>query len=154
MTRPPTIPEAESRGLLAKSGAGIHTFSNGSSWDYWADANCFECWFWEPDGTAGELCAFEGAALLGMASPDLARMFGWAQHTAEYGERFGWRPPAQCAFFRSRKRDDGEDNPPPPDPDPTQLVLLADPTEDAAIVTNAAVTSITLRQRTGATIRY
>ena len=36
--------------------------------------------------------------------------------------------------IQARSEHDGEDNPPPPDPDPDQLVLLADPTEDAALL--------------------
>lgn len=143
MTRPPTLAEASARALLADAGQGIHTFSNGTEWECWADPNCLTCWHWNPE-CAGEGCAFEGAALLDMVSPDLARLFGWIQDPeyADYvgpsdppgSHRHGWDAPQACPFFRDRTNDDGGDNPPPPDPDPQQLVLLADPTEDLALV--------------------
>lgn len=132
MPNPITLPEARKRGLLTDEKHGIHTFSNGTSWHMWADGNCYECRHYDPD-QAGALCAFEAAAFLHIASPDLARMFGWAQHTEQYGPLSGWRAPEQCACFRRRTNDDGEDNPPAPDPDPCQLVLIADPTEDATV---------------------
>jgi hypothetical protein len=128
MTRPPTLPEAIERRLTVLNEQAIHTFSNGTAWDCWADSNCYECWHWDAE-TAGAACAFEAASFLHIASPDLARMFGWVQRTEQYGPQSGWQPPDQCAYFRPKRRDDGEENPPPPDPDPRQLVLIADPTE-------------------------
>lgn len=133
--KPPTLEEATGRGLIVKD--GICTFSNGTAWDCWADGNCYECRHYDIDGTAGEMCAFEGAALLGMVSPDLARMFGWTED-AEYPGEFD--EPETCRFFRQR-RDENDDTPEPPEdsPDPAQLVLLADPTEDAMHIVNAPV---------------
>lgn len=135
-----TLEEAETRGLLTDAKHGIHTFSNGTAWDCWASGNCFDCWHWDPDEAGA--CAFEAAAFLGMVTPDLAQMFGWVQNPeyADYvgksdppgSHRHGWHAPDQCAFFRRRTNDDEGENPPPPEPDPCQLVLLADPTEDAA----------------------
>jgi hypothetical protein len=90
------------------------------------------------DGTAGEYCAFEAASLLGIVSPELATMFGWIQSETQYGPRDGWDAPKRCAFFL--KRQDGDDSPPPAPPDPAQLVLLADPTEDAAMIRATTVT--------------
>lgn len=135
MTRPPTLDQARKRGLLAAEKHGIHTFSNGTAWDCWASGNCLDCWYWDPD-QAGALCAFEAAAFLGIVSPELAQLFGWIRNAenAQDGERFGWDAPDECRFFRSRTDDNGDDNPPPPDPDPLQLVLLADPTEDVALL--------------------
>lgn len=132
MPNPITLPEARTRGLLTDEKHGVHTFSNGDQWYSWADGNCDACAYYDPD-QAGALCAFEAAAFLHIASPDLARMFGWAQHTELYGPLSGWRAPEQCAYFR-QKKDDGDEYspPPPPAPDPYQLVLIADPTEDAA----------------------
>jgi hypothetical protein len=137
---PPTLEQAITRGLTVDEKHGIYTFSNGTDWECWASGNCFACWHWDED-CAGRRCAFEGAALLSMVSPELARMFGWTRNEAGAAEwckernepddlRQWWDEPNQCAFFRSRTDDHGGDNPPPPEPDPLQLVLLADPTED------------------------
>lgn len=141
MPNPLTFNQAAERGLLVKE-KGVHTFSNGTAWDCWADSNCYECWHWDPD-TAGAKCAFESAAFLDMVTPDLARLFGWIQnpeyadYVGEYdppgSHRHGWDAPDTCAFFRAKSDDDGKDNPPPPEPDPCQLVLIADPTEDLAL---------------------
>lgn len=137
MTRPPTMQEAQERGLVVDEKHGIHTFSNGTEWEGWAEGMCLSCWYWDPD-CAGGSCAFEGAALLHGVSPELARLFGFEQKNAEYGPRDGWRIAEQdCRFFKQRpeKGDDGETPPPPPDPDPRQIVLFADPSEDAAMLT-------------------
>jgi hypothetical protein len=128
MSKPPTIVEAERRGLLVKYPSGVHTFSNGDEWRSWADVNCDRCRFYDAD-RAGASCAFEAAAFLHTASPELARLFGWSED-AEYPGEFD--APESCAFFREKQDDDGNDIPVPPDPDPAQLVLIADPTEDAA----------------------
>lgn len=138
--RPPTLTEARTRGLLVKYPGGVHTFSNGTEHELWADVNCWECAYYDAD-SAGLLCAFEGAALLACASPDLVRMFGWLEHPDYPGE---FEPPQQCAFFRSKRGDDGSDNPPPPDPDPRQLVLIADPTEVIAGVLPAVEVAVTV----------
>lgn len=147
--RPITLHDAEVRGLLRADGAGIYTFSNGTEWEIWAEGNCFECMYWDYDGPAGKYCAFEAASMLHIATPELAEMFGWLQNPkyANYraphdkGERCcGWASPDQCACFKQRERDDdGNDLPPPPPPDPLQLVLIADPTEDAAALIDAPV---------------
>lgn len=139
MTPPPTMAQAETRGLLVPE-KGIHTFSNGSDWDCWASGNCFECWHYDAERALDESCAFEAAAQMEMVTPELARLFGWIQNPeyADYvgpsdppkSHRHGWDAPETCAFFRAKTDDEGHDNPPPPEPDPLQLVLLADPTED------------------------
>lgn len=128
MKRPPTLADAEARGLLAKK--GIHTFSNGTEWEYWASGNCLSCWFYRLDGDAGEFCAFEAAALLDTVSPELATLFGWKRHE-QYAD--SWVSPDECTFFKERP-DGDDDSPPPPPVDPLQLNLLADPTEDAALI--------------------
>jgi len=127
MTKPPTMPEAEARGLLAKYKEGVYTFSNGDEWYSWADSNCYECAHYAKDH-AGLFCAFEGAAFLSMVSPELARMFGWIESTDYPGD---FDAPQECAFLK-RKDDRDDDRPSTPAPDPTQLVLIADPTEDIA----------------------
>lgn len=99
MTRPPTMVQAEERGLLAADGHDVHTFSNGSEWDGWASGNCHRCRFYDPDA-AGTLCAFECAAFLQCVSPELAALFGWEQRETQYGPRDGWQAPASCRFFR------------------------------------------------------
>lgn len=121
------MPEAAQRGLLAKHPTGVHTFSNGDEWYSWADVNCDRCRFYDKD-TGGALCAFEGAAMLSMVSPELARMFGWIE-SAEYPGEFD--APQECAFLRRNddRDDDGDRKPRQPTPDPRQLVLIADPTE-------------------------
>jgi len=131
MTKPITLPEARDRRLLAKHHTqGIHTFSNGTAWDCWAAGNCWAPCRHYDEETAGLTCAFEAAAFMHIVTPDLARVFGWTRHegNTQDGERFGWKPPEQCPFFRE-KGDDSDDSAAAPDPDPLQLVLIADPTE-------------------------
>lgn len=148
MTRPPTLEEAEERGLLtAVKGTDVHTFSNGSEWDDWSSSNCHRCKFFDPD-KAGALCAFEAAAFLHLVTPELASLFGWTQD-AQYDKpddhRDGWDAPDSCRFFASRdernddERNDDDETPPPVPSDPAQLNLLADPTEDAALFASAPV---------------
>ena len=127
--KPPTVDEACERGLSAEK--GIHTFSNGTAWDYWAERNCYECRHFDTESVGS--CAFEGLAVIGMVSPELARMFGWTEHP-EYAD--SWCQPKVCRFFRQRGDDDAPGDP-APEPDPRQLVLLADPTEDVSIITRA-----------------
>ena len=131
MKRPLTMADVESKypALLAGKDEAIHTFSNGTDGYGWMECNCFDCRFYEHEGNAGEYCAFEAAAMLDMVTPEMARLFGWTQHTTEYGPLSGWRPPQQCAFFHERPENDDDDSAPPPPPDPYQLVLIADPTE-------------------------
>ena len=133
MTKPPNMDDAVSRHMLAEYGEGIHTFSNGTDWECWADGNCYQCAYWDAD-TMGAACAFEGAAFLDLVAPELAQLFGWIQRETKYGPRSGWDAPDSCRFFRNRTNDDGTDYIPPPEPDPRQLVLFADPTEDAALI--------------------
>ena len=105
MTAPLTYPEAAERGLVSDAGAGIHTFSNGSDWRDWADTNCMKCQYYDPDGTAGESCAFECAAFLHDVSPKLAALFGWMQDAESVNpddDRDGWEPPAVCPYFSKR----------------------------------------------------
>lgn len=137
--KPPTYIEAAERGLLAHDDTDIHTFSNGTQWDCWADSNCYACRWWDKD-KAGADCAFECASFLGVVSPALALLFGWTQNP-EYATyqgkddpvpgRHGWSPPDSCRFFRDREDDTDEDGTlrPPPFTDPAQLILIADPTE-------------------------
>lgn len=130
---PPTMLEADERGLLATRGEDVHTFSNGSEWDGWASANCYACTHWD-EHHAGARCAFEAAAFLHCVSPALATLFGWEQRETQYGPRSGWRAPESCRFFGPRGDDhDDDETPAPPPPDPRQLVLFADPTEDLAL---------------------
>ena len=139
MKKPITLEEARERHLLTERKQGIHTFSNGTDWEGWSEGNCLSCRFWDID-CLGELCAFEGASMLGIASPELAEMFGWIQ-LEKYRDyepplrRHGWDRPDQCPFFHERYDDNGEEFPIPPDPDPMQLVLIADPSEDIAGIT-------------------
>lgn len=132
MRKPITLVEARRQQLLAKHHTlGVYTFSNGDEWRSWADQNCYECAHYDPD-VAG-LCAFEPAAFMHIVTPDLARLFGWLQD-AQYDEpddhRHGWKAPQTCPFLKRRNDDD---RPPAPDPDPLQLVLIADPREDAGM---------------------
>jgi hypothetical protein len=129
--KPITLDEAQDRGLLTPAKKGIHTFCNGTEWEGWSSHNCLECWFWDPD-TGGALCAFEGAAMMGICSPELAEMFGWTRHE-KYPD--SWVKPYECPFLHQRPDDDenGDTPPPPPDPDPHQLVLIVDPSEDLAL---------------------
>jgi hypothetical protein len=128
MRKPPTVAEASEQGLLA-DGAGITTFSNGSEWESWAAHNCETCRHYGRESSGA--CAFESAAFFGAVSPALAVLFGWTEHPKYPGS---YQAPETCAFHRE---DDDDDRPPAEPTDPRQLVLLADPTEDAAIITNA-----------------
>lgn len=123
MKRPPTLDQAEERGQLADAKHGIYTFSNGTEWDFWAEPNCYACRWWDPD-CAGAKCAFEGAALLSMVTPELAHLFGWIQDPQwdkPDDHRSGWDSPERCAFWH-----DKDDDTPEPEPiDPTQLTFLA-----------------------------
>jgi hypothetical protein len=94
--------------------------------DILADSNCLECKYYDLEGVAGEMCAFEGAMMIDMVSPVLAQMFGWAQTETEYGPRDGWEEPEQCAFFAARSDDDGERTPRPKPICPATLSLFAD----------------------------
>lgn len=131
----PTAAEAAKMGLLAPENDAVHTFSNGTEWECWASGNCFVCRRWDED-EAGKYCAFEFAALLHHVSPDLARLFGWpydAEAEQKYGIRSAFDAPDECRFLLRRDNDEDREPPPPP-PDPNQLVLIADPTEDAALL--------------------
>lgn len=133
MSKPITLDEARQRGLLV-AGEGVHTFSNGTDWECWASANCWECSHYDWDAVGA--CALEGASQLGIASGALVQLFGWRQHETY---RDSWIKPDVCRFFHQRR--DGENGQPVPPPfvDPAQLVLLADPTEDAAMIQQAPV---------------
>ena len=110
---PPTLEQV----TLAPLGDGIHTFSNGTEAEGWMSGNCFGCHFYDLEGVLGEHCAFEGAALLGGVTPELATQFGWTQNPAYTGPH-GWHPPARCPYFADRGQ-------PKPEPvDPRQLPLL------------------------------
>ena len=136
MTRPPTIYDVE----LAKDGENVHTFSNGTQLEYWAGGNCWSCRFYDLDGAAGALCAFEGAALMGAVTPDLARLFGWVQRTTEHGPRFGWDAPETCRFWRDKTDDNGETvDPTQPDICPETLSLFADQRTTADMPVPASV---------------
>ena len=119
--KPPTIAEI----ALSADGEGIHTFANGTEWEMFADRNCLECRFYELDGAAGELCGFEGAALIGRVTPELATKFGWVQRETKYGPRSGWDEPAQCAYFK-QKRDPNDGSEEPTPICPSTLSLFAD----------------------------
>lgn len=117
--KPPTLDEAIDRGLAAEN--GVHTFSNGTEYEGWADRNCFECQHYDPDEMGA--CAFESAAFIDFVTPELARLFGWVQDP-KYDEpndhRHGWSSPEKCAFFRDK------DLPPIPFNDPDQLTIAAE----------------------------
>lgn len=141
MSRPPTMDEAEKRGLIADEGKGIHTFSNGTEWDGWASGNCLnDCRYFDPDA-AGALCAWECAAFLKMVTPELSELFGIKREWKKASDGIDYPVTTDCRFFRPKHDDDGKEVPIPPDPDPLQLCLLADPTEDAALITSAPVTA-------------
>jgi hypothetical protein len=130
--KPIGLDDAYERGLVTELGKGVLTFSNGSEWDSWSTKNCARCKFFDP-GAMGALCAFEAAAFMHIASPELVRMFGWIEDAEHPGE---FDKPETCAFFKD-KDDRDEDRPSSPPTDPRQLVLIADPTEDAALITGA-----------------
>jgi hypothetical protein len=133
MTKPPTFDEAEKRGLLAAHDKGIHTFSNGTDWECWASGNCYnDCRYLDPD-TAGALCAWEAAAMMKMVTPELSALFGIERITIPTSDGIGIPALSDCRFFAPKHDDNGDEIPIPPDPDPNQLVLFADPTEDAAL---------------------
>jgi hypothetical protein len=141
MTAHLTMAAAAKLGLLAEFEKGIHTFSNGSEWDSWASQNCYRCQHYiaEPD-KPDEGCALEFSAMLQQVSPELARWFGWVE-SERYAGSFHY--PRRCPHFRLKDdRDEDREFSPAPDPDPAQLVLIADPTEDAALIQNAPVVEL------------
>ncbi len=131
--KPPTLDEAMARGLIVEK--GIHTFSNGSEWECWAGSNCDACRHYDMERIGR--CAFEGAALMHSVSPALALLFGWSQHT-EYPECY--EPPQSCRFFADGDSDEDGPRRRATPVDPRQLVLLADPSEDAAMIDDASIT--------------
>jgi hypothetical protein len=138
MTAHLTMAAAAKLGLLAPFETGIHSFSNGSEWDCWADRNCYRCTHYLVDpNRPDDSCALEGAAMFRRLSPALARWFGWTE-SPDYPGSFHY--PRECPLRKSP--DDNDDRPAPPPPDPAQLVLLADPTEDAALIQNAPVVEL------------
>jgi hypothetical protein len=86
-----------------------------------------------PDGT--DCSAVVSAKNIGAAHLEaLARWFGWTE-SPDYPGSFDY--PSVCPLRKSP--DDNDDRPAPPPPDPAQLVLLADPTEDAALIRGGQV---------------
>ena len=124
---PPTFDEATARGLIVEK--GIDTFSNGSEWECWADSNCLACQHYDMERIG--LCAFEGAALMQSVSPALALLFGWTEHAEYLGS---YQPPQSCRFFADGDSDEDGPRRRATPIDPRQLVLLADPNEDAAMI--------------------
>jgi hypothetical protein len=123
VSKPPALHEI----ALAKDGENIHTFSNGTEWEMWAHNNCLTCRWYELDGAAGEYCGFEGAALLGAVTPEVASLFGWTQSSTEWGPYHGWDAPESCRFHRDKEDDNGEPvDPRVPDICPETLSLFAD----------------------------
>jgi len=114
--------------MAANETDAIHTFSNGTEGYGWMDANCHLCALYLDEGPAGEYCTFEEAMILNLVTPQMAAHFGWTPDP-EFPEY--WNAPEECPHKKDRP-EDGSDWTPPPEIDPTQLVLLADPTEDAA----------------------
>lgn len=138
MTAHLTMAAAAKLGLLAEFEKGIHTFSNGSEWECWSSHNCDRCrhCVTDPD-KPDEACALEFGAMLGQVSPALAQLFGWTESEG-YPGSFDY--PRDCPHLKRKdERDEDEDRPAPPPPDPRQLVLIADPTEDAAVIQNAPI---------------
>lgn len=130
MTKPPAFSEV----ALAKDGENIHTFSNGTEWDLWADRNCYTCRWYELEGKAGEFCAFEAASFIHAVTPELATLFGWTQSSTEWGPRDGWDAPQTCRFHRNKKDDDGNAvDPHTPSICPDTLSLFADQRSTADI---------------------
>lgn len=133
-----TMAAAGKLGLIAEFEKGIHTFSNGSEWDCWSAHNCDRCrhLITDPD-KPDEACALECSAMLQQVSPDLARWFGWTESEG-YPGSFDY--PRDCPHLKRKDDHDGDsETAPPPFTDPAQLVLIADPTEDAAIIQNAPI---------------
>jgi hypothetical protein len=148
MAKPPTLTECYRRNIVADDKHGVHTFSNGTDWECWASGNCLSCRFYDLDGSAGEHCGFEAAAMLHVVTPAMAVLFGWTQnpkYAAYQGAhdpvpgRHGWHAPDSCPFFLRRLDDDGNERPMPVAPDPLQLVLIADPTEPIAGIAPADI---------------
>lgn len=140
MTRPPSLSQAMERGLIDGKETGFHCFSNGTEYEGWAANNCHECAYWPPEGPAGEYCALEAAMLMDWVTPELAQLFDFKEIAIPTKDGIGFPTKSDCRFFKPKEdREDGEWTEPPPPPDPDQFVLLADPTEDAAIIQNAPV---------------
>ena len=126
--RPPSVAD-----IAPADGRGIHTFSNGTEYEYWASANCFRCRWYDPE-EAGD-CAFDSYAILGCVTPECAQQFGWT-HEPKWGALSGWNAPKQCKFFAIPPEDDEEPDHPRHTPlCPATLSLFADQRETRDIET-------------------
>lgn len=117
----------------------VRPFSNGSEADCWEARNCDRCAL-NGYRRGKEPCELEEAISMGRITGTIPSVIA-AEYGAEIrvGKYGGFCDlPAQCPKFIERNDDDDrDDNPEPPQPrpvvhDPRQLVLIADPTEDAA----------------------
>lgn len=123
--RPPTLPDLHGSPLLTEYGKG----PDFSITDCGAHNDCWECQFFElgEDAEGGEFCAFEAAALIGNASPELLRLFGWTESETQAG---WFDAPDRCPWFADKTA------PPVPFYDPRQITLplsgvVAPPSEPA-----------------------
>ena len=112
-------------------------FSNGEEYRNWTARNCDRCAL---NGYRFGIapCEFEEnlsiGTITGKVSVDIATHYGATED--EDGPDY-IKMPTQCGKFRFTSDDDTQPPPAPPEPDPRHLVLLADPTEDAATIQTA-----------------
>lgn len=111
MRRPPTLPDLCGSPLLTRDGVDLRITDCGTH------ADCWDCQFFDigPDAEGGEHCAMEAAGIIGNATPELARLFGW---THEGGDTY-WDPPQHCPWFADKS------DPDIPFDDPAQLDAFA-----------------------------
>lgn len=111
MRRPPTLPDLVRSPLLSDFGNGVDLTIT----DCGAHTDCWDCQFYDvgPEADGGEHCAMEAAAIIGIVTPELARLFGWIERES------GWfGAPARCPWFAAK------DAPAVPFDDPAQLDML------------------------------
>lgn len=115
MRRPPTLLDLIGSPLLNKDETrSIYMqMADGA-----AHVDCFDCQFYGigEDAEGGEFCAMEAAAMIGNATPELARLFGWI---AAETQPDCWYPPRNCPWFVDRSA------PAVPFDDPRQLDVFA-----------------------------
>lgn len=112
MKRPPTLLDLIGSPLLAADATRNHLYLQMT--DGAVHVDCFDCQFYGigDDAEGGEFCAFEAAGMIGSATPELCRLFGW---TNDRTQPDCWYPPRRCPWFVDREAA------PVPFDDPRQL---------------------------------
>lgn len=91
--RPPTLLDLIGSPLLRQDATDCIP-----SGDPLACMECWDCQYWDSE-EAGTHCAMEAAVMIGNATPELARLFGWSEDEQQRGF---WYGPDRCPWFRDK----------------------------------------------------